>query len=165
GHRRIALINGLEHMDFAHRRRDGYLAALAARGVDADTGLMRSEEMTEVYGYRSAREMLAQPDPPTAFLVSSMITAIGIRRAIHESGLEMGRDISVVTHDDDLSYLKNGGDVPIFTATRSSVRAAGVRAAEMLLQMIAAPGNPLMTEVMEAELIIGASTGPAPAKG
>ncbi|BBU56736.1 LacI family transcriptional regulator [Mameliella alba] len=161
GHRRIALINGLEFMDFAHRRRVAYEAALADRGIALDPALMRSEEMTEVYGYRSAAEMLALDTPPTGFLVSSMITAIGVRRAIHEAGLEMGRDVSVITHDDDLGYLRNGHDVPIFTATRSSVRLAGMRAAEMLLELIRNPAHAPLTQLMEAELIIGSSTGPA----
>lgn len=162
GHQRIALINGLEFMDFAHRRRVAYVAALAGRGIAADPALMRTQEMTEVYGYRSAREMLALDAPPTAFLVSSMITAIGVRRAINEAGLAMGRDVSVITHDDDLGYLKNGDEVPIFTATRSSVRTAGMRAAQMLLQQIRTPGRPPLTQLLEAELIIGTSTGPAP---
>ncbi|CAG0911412.1 unnamed protein product, partial [Cyprideis torosa] len=133
GHRRIALINGPEHMDFAYRRRNAFLSALNERNIEAVPDFMRADEMTEVYGYLSATDLLAMPEAPTAFLVSSMITALGVRRAIHEAGREMGRDVSVVTHDDDLSYLKNGQDVPIFTATRSSVRAAGARAAEMLL--------------------------------
>ncbi len=161
GHRRIGLINGLEFMDFAFRRREGYVAALTGRGLAPDPALMRSGEMTEVYGFRSAQEMLAGPDAPTAFLASSMIAALGVRRAIHAAGLEMGRDVSVITHDDDLGYLGNGQDVPLFTATRSSVRAAGTRAAEMLLQLIREPGHPPLTQMMEAELIIGSSTGPA----
>jgi LacI family transcriptional regulator len=74
----------------------------------------------------------------------------------------MGRDISVIIHDDDLSYMKNGGDVPIFTATRSSVRDAGRIAAEMLLGIIANPGGGPEHRLLEAELIIGQSTGPAP---
>jgi LacI family transcriptional regulator len=162
GHRRIALVNGLEYMDFAYRRRKAYVAAMAARGIAADPGLMRAGEMTEIHGYRSAREMLQRDSAPTAFLASSMIIAIGIRRAIHEAGLEMGRDVSVITHDDDLGYLRNGDEVPIFTASRSSVRTAGMRAAEMLLQLIRTPGCPPLTQLLEAELIIGGSTGPAP---
>jgi LacI family transcriptional regulator len=106
--------------------------------------------------------MMALPPPPTAFLVSSMISAIGVRRAIHDAGLQMGRDVSVITHDDDLSYLKNGDDVPIFTATRSSVHRAGNLAAEMLLQLIKSPPQSPLTRMIEAELIIGQSTGPAP---
>jgi LacI family transcriptional regulator len=162
GHRRISLINGQEFMDFAFRRREGYVAALEARGLAPDPALMRSGEMTEVNGYRSAAAMLAQEAPPTAFLTASMIGAIGVRRAIEEAGLTMGRDVSVITHDDDLGYLRNGHDVPIFTATRSSVRAAGTRAAEMLLRLIREPDSGPLTHLMEAELLIGRSTGPAP---
>lgn len=162
GHRRIGLVNGQEFMDFAFRRREGYCAALTERGIAPDPALMRSGEMTEINGYRSARAMLDGAKPPTAFLVASMIGAIGVRRAIEESGLTMGRDISVITHDDDLGYLRNGHEVPIFTATRSPVRAAGTKAAEMLLQLIRDPRRRPLTHMMEAELIIGASTGPAP---
>ena len=81
--------------------------------------------------------------------------------AIEERGLRMGRDISVIIHDDDLSYMKNGEDVPIFTATRSSVREAGRIAAEMLLGLIAQPGSEPPQRLLEADLIIGQSTGPA----
>lgn len=162
GHRRIALVNGLEFMDFAFRRRAGYSEALRAVGLEPDPALMRGEEMTETYGFRAAREMLTLPDPPTAFLVSSLITAIGVRRAIHEAGLSLGRDVSVITHDDELSYLRNGEELPLFTATRSSVRAAGRISAEMLLDRIADPDQAVQTELLEAELIIGQSTGPAP---
>lgn len=162
GHRKVALINGLEQMDFAHRRRNGYLAALAARGLTARPEHMVSGEMTEILGYASAREMLAQNDPPTAFMVSSMICAIGVRRALSDAGLTMGRDVSVITFDDDLSYLRNGEDVPIFTATRSSVREAGRRLARILIDRIKAPDSDHVKALMEAELIIGNSTGPVP---
>ncbi|MBL4917774.1 LacI family DNA-binding transcriptional regulator [Szabonella alba] len=162
GHRRIALVNGLEFMDFAIRRRKGYLDALAARGISADPALMASDEMTEARGHRAGRDMLSLPDPPTAFVISSMISALGLRRAIEEQGLKLGRDVSVVIHDDDLSYLRNGEDVPIFTAARSSVREAGRQAAAMLLDLLGAPDSAPREALLEAELIIGQSTGPAP---
>jgi LacI family transcriptional regulator len=159
GHSKIALINGLEFMDFAHRRRAGYVSAMTAHGLPLNPDHMRYGEMTEVLGYRSASEMLASDNPPTAFLAASMITAIGIRRAIEGAGLVMGEDVSVVTFDDDLSYLKNGEDIPIFTACRSSVRNAGIGLAEILLRQIANPGCPPETKLLEAELIAGQSTG------
>jgi LacI family transcriptional regulator len=168
GHRRIALINGLEFMDFAIRRRAGYTESLADRGLAPDPALMRSIEMTETNGYHAVRDMLGAKTPPTAFLVSSMIMALGARRAIEERGLTMGCDISVIIHDDDLSYMQNGEDVPIFTATRSSVREAGRLAAAMLLETIAtpatAPPREATSRLLEAELIIGQSTGPAPVR-
>ena len=165
GHTRIALINGLENMDFAHRRRNGYVQALSNAQITLDPTLMRSEEMTEVYGYRSTRDLLTLPAPPTAVLTSSMMVAIGVRRALEDAGLKMGRDVSVITHDDDLSYLKNGEGVPIFTATRSSVRDAGRECADMLLKQIKNPALPPFTRLLEVDLTLGNSTGPAPIKG
>lgn len=162
GHRRIGLINGLEEMDFAHRRRLGYEDALNEHGIGIDPTIMTSAEMTEDVGYQNAKTLLNADHPPTAFVVSSMILALGVRRAIEEHGFVMGRDVSVVIHDDNLSYLQNGSDVPIFTATRSSVREAGRLVAEMLITQIADPFAAPKNTLLEAELMVGQSTGPAP---
>lgn len=162
GHRRIALVNGQEQMDFAFRRRMGYLDALQGRGIDPDPRLMLSDEMTESFGYRAAMQLLSLPYPPSAFLCSSMISAIGVRRAAGEKGLRLGTDLSVMTFDDDLSYLRNGEDVPIFTSMFSPVREAGRLLAEMLIELIEDPSRPPRTVLLEAELRVGRSTGPAP---
>lgn len=162
GHRRICLVNGLESMDFAWRRRAGYEYALKAAGLPLDPALMYAEEMTESYGYRTVVKTQAMVDPPTAYLVSSIIPAMGMRRAIEDSGRQMGREISVITHDDDLSYLRNGDEVPQFTATVSSVQEAGRQLANLLLDQIRNPGQPLPTRLLEAQLTVGRSTGPAP---
>lgn len=160
GHRRIALVNGLETMDFAHRRRLGYETALGEKGIACDPALMQTDEMTEHYGHRAASEMLDLPDPPTAFMASSIIPALGIRRALEERGLQMGRDVSVITYDDGLSYLGNGGDIPVFTATRSSVRDAGRLLSQMLIDKISSGTNNHTHRLLEAELTLGRSTGP-----
>ena len=162
GHRRIALINGLTSLDFAQRRYFGYCEALKSRGVEIDSNLVTGSEMTEVYGYMVAKEMLLQRSPPTAILTASMISAIGVRRAVQELGLTLGKQVSIVTHDDELSYLNNGQQIPIFTATRSSVRKAGRIAAQMLIDRIESPNAPKAEVLLEAELVLGASTGPAP---
>ncbi|MDJ1007090.1 MAG: substrate-binding domain-containing protein [Paracoccaceae bacterium] len=160
GHERIALINGFETMDFARRRRDGYEAALAEAGIGTDPALMARGEMTEGNGYKEARRMLALPVPPTAILASSFIPALGVRRAVADAGLTLGRDVSLIIHDDDLSYLKNGGAAPIFTAMRSSVRAAGQIAADLLLRQISRQAPSPAHHLLEAEFIDGPSTGP-----
>lgn len=162
GHRRIALINGIETMDFAHRRRGGYEEALRAHNIPLDPKLCASDEMTETFAFRTTQQMLAADDAPTAIICASMISALGVRRAIEDKGLVMGRDVSVITHDDNLSYLQNGEGVPIFTATRSSVRDAGRLVADMLIQQIKTPTAPPVQTLLEAELTVGQSTGPAP---
>lgn len=161
GHTRIALLNGKETMNFAARRRTGFEEALNARGIPLDPALMRSDEMLEPYGYTSVMEMMKLANPPTAFLVSSVISAIGAQRAVQELGLELGKDISLITHDDQLSFLQISGNVPMFTCTRSSVRLAGKRCAEMLLAIIENPDSAPRHELWEAQLTVGNSTGRA----
>ncbi len=160
GHRRIALVNGLEEHAYAWRRRLGYEAALAGRGLAPDPALIRAGEMVEPRGHAAVCEMMALDDPPTAFVCSATTLALGVLRAVRERGLAPGRDVSIVTHDDDLSFMPNGEAVPLFTATRSSIRAAGRRAAEMLITLIEDPDAGPLNELWEAELTVGQSTGP-----
>ena len=103
GHLRIALLNGDERLDFARRRRDGYLRALRDAGHAPRPALMTTGEMTAAYGYAQARALLAGPEAPTAFLCAATMIATGVRQAIEERGLVLGRDVSVLTFDDDLS--------------------------------------------------------------
>lgn len=160
GHRRIGFLNGPEVMDFAWRRRQGYLEALRVAGIEEDPALMRAGEMSEPLGFNSTQEMLALPAPPTAFLASSFVIALGVRRAIETAGLTMGRDVSVMCFDDCISYLPNGTQEPIFTAMRSSISAAGSRIGELLIAQIRDKTLPQPNELWPAELVIGPSTGP-----
>jgi LacI family transcriptional regulator len=164
GHRRVALLNGLETMSFAWARRQGYEEALARRGALVDPGLTDAGEMTEAFGRRAARAMLDLPEPPTAFLASAITIAFGVLRALRELGLTPGREVSIVTHDDDLSFLPNRDPTPLFTATRASIRAAGRRSAQMLIGLIDAPDTAPRRELWEVEFIRGLSTGPAPGR-
>lgn len=166
GHERIALINGLETMNFAKRRRKGYEAGLTSRGIEPEQRYIFSQDMVEPYGYEATCRLLASPAPPTAMLVSSILPAMGVVRALAERGIRPGTDVSIIAFDDCLSFLHAGDserrkDVPYFTAIRSSIRLAGRRAAQMLLEQIEQPGT-TRSELWEADLVIGQTTGPAP---
>ena len=60
GHRKIALLNGLANMDFAARRLAGFRDALEERGLCVPEAFVASGEMTENYGYATARRLLEQ---------------------------------------------------------------------------------------------------------
>lgn len=160
GHTRIGLVNGDEAMDFANRRRAGYADMLINRGIALSLDYMNRGEMTEANGYNAVKRMLLLPVPPTAFLMSSVISAIGASRAVQEAGLTLGQEVSLLTYDDDLSYLSNRQDVPLFTAVRSSVRDAGRQIAQILVNQISNPDGPPQNALFEAELVVGRSTGP-----
>ncbi|MGI9363664.1 MAG: substrate-binding domain-containing protein [Rhizobiaceae bacterium] len=163
GHRRVALINGLESMNFAHRRRLGYESALTNSGIEPDTTLISSQDMNEPYGYEATIEKLALSHPPTAFIYSSVLSAMGGLRAIAEHGLRPGRDVSLATFDDQLSFLQPGdgsSSAPFITSVSSSIQTAGQRVGEMLISQIANPLSAPVCELWNAELTIGKTTGP-----
>lgn len=158
GHNRLVLINGLADMDFAMRRSSGFQRALSANGIQSDGFGISNGEMTETYGYNSAIRFLESSQPPTAILVSSIIVANGVCRAIGDKGLAVGGDVSVMTHDDDLSYFRNAGSPPFYTTTRSSVREAGRQSADLLIKAIENPSLERKGVLLEAELTEGKST-------
>jgi LacI family transcriptional regulator len=162
GHRRIGLINGHETMTFASHRRQGYEMSLRQQAIAIDPAIIISGAMTEENGYRSTKRLLSTANRPTAILCSSMLLVSGVIRACYELGLAIGRDVSLIAHDDGLPFLNAEGLVPSLTTTRSSIRAAGSRVAELLLGMIAAPHAPLPQDLWRADLIVRGSTGPAP---
>lgn len=161
GHRRIALINGEDTATYAWHRKLGYREALDEAGISPDESIVFSSVLTETYGYKTTRALIESGNMPTALLVSSYIVALGVRRALGEAGLRIRDDVSVIIHDDDLSYFDNGGSFPQFTSTRSSVREAGVLGAQMLLDLIANPASGPKTCLLEAHLAVGSSTGPS----
>lgn len=164
GHQRIALINGPEYLTFSIRRQKGMLRALTEHGLTLDEALVEHSLMTDEHGYRSMQRFLQHAQPPTAVLCSSTVLALGAVRAINQAGLKIGEDISLIAHDDVLPMLKpENFSVPL-TTTRSSLRAAGARIATRLIGGILKRGDYPEQELWRAELIVRASTGPAPQK-
>ena len=163
GHTRFALLNGMETISFARRRRQGFEQALDAQGMRAPATRMVNMEMTETNAYDVTSKWLAEPEHPTAILTSSTISALGVARAVRDAGMELGVDVSLITHDDDLSFMANVGNPPPFTALKSSIRDAGATCARMLIDHIA--GKKVSSAIWDCEFVEGRSTGPAPKEG
>ncbi|TCL75655.1 substrate-binding domain-containing protein [Rhizobium sp. BK251] len=162
GHRRFALMNGPSHLDFAIRRKNGVAAALAERDLLLDDDCTTHTPMTDEHGLLAMEQFLQLEDRPTAILCSSTVLALGAVRAINQAGLKLGEDISLIAHDDVLPLLKpENFSVPL-TTTRSSLRAAGVRIAQRLIGSLKQINIYPQQELWRAELIVRASTGPAP---
>jgi LacI family transcriptional regulator len=116
--------------------------------------------MTDEVGFRLAEQFLAIEPRPTAFLVSSMMLALGCMRIIRASGLMLGRDVSLIAHDDVFPFLNADRMVPPLTTLRSPIRAAGTRVAEMLIDLLAGRAAETIHELWPVELVVRASTGP-----
>lgn len=160
GHRRIALVNGLETMRFAADRRAGFTAAMAQAGAEVRPEYMLSADMTEPFGNAATRELIELDEPPSAIVYGSMLMAMGGMRAAANAGCKVPDDLSMVTYDDALSFLEDDSadhDERFLTVVRSSIQEAGDRLAHMLMEKIDHPDR-LIQEVLQPTFLDAAST-------
>ncbi len=160
GHRKIALLNGNPAYNYAYDRELGYRRALTAAGLQTDAALICSDEMTEQHGHDETLRLLALPvsERPTAFVCSSISQAMGVQRSARQLGLEIGRDLSLIAHDDRLHEFRAESFDPPLTATQSSIGDAGGRVVELLINSLRDPDAPPPQEVWPVDLVVRAST-------
>lgn len=162
GHRRFGILNGPKDFDFTYRRLQGVEKTLADNGLSMAPSMIFHGAMNDEDGYRGIESLLDQPNPPTAILCSSTAIALGAIRSINQRGLRLGTDISLIAHDDVLPFLKPENFSTPLTTTRSSLREAGLRVGTRLIAAIQGDNSYPHQEVWRADLIVRASTGPAP---
>lgn len=162
GHTRIALLNYDERFNFANDRLNGYLHALVMAGLPHRPELVSNAAMTEASGMLEARRLLGQnaADRPTAFLCSSLSQAQGVARVARELGLVIGRDVSLIAHDDRLHEIRAENFDPPLTATQSSIGDAGRRLVALLIEHLRDKDAALAAEIWPVDLVVRASTGP-----
>jgi LacI family transcriptional regulator len=83
-------------------------------------------------------------------------------RAVRSAGLTLGTDISLIAHDDVFNYINADNMVPTVSTTRSSMREAGARIGDLLLQMLSGRDISKFSEVWPVELVLRESTCPPP---
>lgn len=99
GHRRIAMISAPLRLSFAAQRRQGFVGALREAGLAPDGALMIETTFDREGGYRAAQALLSREERPSALLVDNNIAGSGAFRAIVDSGLRPGKDISLIVYD------------------------------------------------------------------
>jgi LacI family transcriptional regulator len=159
GHQRIAHLAGLGDISTGHARRAGYLDALARHGLAGDPALVVECGYREAGGYTSMRQLLALPEPPTAVFAVNDLAAAGALRALHEAGLRVPEDCSVVGFNDLPTAIQVS---PRLTTMHLPLHAMGVAAAERLLEQMASDGGTVTPVVMPVTLVVRESTGPRP---
>jgi len=167
GHKRIALMNGPAGLAFVAQREAAFRRVLGERRINVPARFVSHDEMSEDQGFTRAAALLAGQDgpPPTAFICSSTLQALGVIRAAAGAGLQVGSDISIIAHDDVLPHLRSEHFSPPLTVTRSPIREAGTALAEMMVLRIGGMDPRKLQRIVLADLIVRSSTGAAPKSG
>jgi len=100
GHRRIALINGLDTTDTAQRRGAGFRSAMAAAGLEVPVDYVTGLGYEPRQGREAMRVLAALSEPPTAVVVANANAALGALLEARILGLHVPHDLSMVAiHD------------------------------------------------------------------
>ena len=132
GHRRIACIQGTPHSMPVRDRVRGFGDTLRAHRI-----VVTGEDFSVQNGYLETKLALAREERPTAIFALSNLILLGVVKAVHESGLRIPDDISVVSFDDNMlfNYLD-----PAITCIGQPTDEIGTLAVKLLIRAVREPG-------------------------
>ena len=171
GHRRIAFMRGPRVIPDAEVRWTSIQQAAAELGIKIEPSLVTridaagwapklvEHPTTPELGYKTVQMLLEKTRDFTAIFCFNATAAIGAIRALKDVGLSIPGDVSVVGFDDVQSAAYA---TPSLTTVHQPLTEMGRRGAQVLLERIADRQKEFPAEiVMEPELVVRESTGPA----
>ena len=100
GHERIAFMTGLEDSDVGKNRYEGYKSGLIKNNLIDDPALVFRGNYTFGSGVSGAEYFLSLKRMPSAILCANDSMALGAINRLHQEGLQVPDDISIVGFDD-----------------------------------------------------------------
>ena len=151
GHRNVWHVAGPKGRIGAENRIRGWRETLEAAGIEAPP--LRFGDWSAQSGHALARQLIADKSV-TAIFVGNDQMALGVLRAIHESGRAVPDEISVIGFDDvpDAAFYS-----PPLTTVRQNFAQLGRETMQLLIGMMRERA-PAADVVLPVELIVRAST-------
>ena len=157
GHKSIAFLGGDHTFAVQKERVEGWRQAHRAAGLVADDRLIINSAPNRQGGADAMKAALSLPQKPTAAVCHNDVVALGASRLLHESGLRVGLDFSIVGFDDiaEAAYA-----FPPLTTVSVGTRKMGMEAAKRLVQLIKGEAVDSQKFLGETKLVVRQSTGP-----
>ena len=158
GHTKIAVIAGDMEASSAILLTEGAKDAFAEFGITIQPDLFVECGFYREKAYQAAKDILAQKNRPTAFLIQGDNMALGVREAAYEAGLKVPEDLAIVGFD-DISISSLAG-IELTTVSQNQYN-MGMTGAQLLINKIKGQNQSGISSKieMEAELIIRNSCG------
>jgi DNA-binding LacI/PurR family transcriptional regulator len=154
GYQRIGMIIGAKTSTVSQDRREGFIKAFVDAGKVPDLSLIAEGDFSENSGYLAMQRLL--PLQPEAVFAQSDIMAVGAIKAVEEMGLKVPGDVALVGFDDipvtSLTNIK-------LTTVRQPITRFGIKAVELLIDLIEKGTEPARRLILDTELIIRDSCG------
>jgi LacI family transcriptional regulator len=162
GHRRVAFIGGPFRISnpparqrtntvwSIQQRALGYWIALREAGIRPDDRLYEGDNLGTAGGYRACQRLLATGRPFTAIFCANDESAVGAMQALHQAGLSVPDDVSVVGFD-DIEIAQHL--IPPLTTVRVDKESIGAWAVRRLVARALTPNAVATTIAVQVELI------------
>lgn len=156
GHRDIAYIGNDELHDFNLRTFSGFQQAATEVGLSLDLSRIQIHIHDEQSLYTAIDGMLASGSCPTAFFCATDLYAVHTMQRLHEAGIRVPEDISVIGIDDT---IVSRFTIPPLTTVSIDRDALGKHGFELLQALIAGKQAHTIT-LPSSDLILRKSTAP-----
>ncbi len=161
GHKAIVHL-AIPRTCFAGRERArGFEDALGEAGLPFDPASIIETQFGAQYGYELTVELLKRRNPPSAILARQDVVAVGAMRAINEAGLKMPKDISLIGTGD--IWFADTLRVGLTTVRHPLDKMARI-GVQRLLDLLSGKSVSSEPAVLDVELVIRDSCGPAPVR-
>ncbi len=161
GHRKIAYMKGPRLVMDTEFRWEATMEIAREFGVQPTPERivqMRTNAWSPQVGYEPAKRLTDATRDFTALVCFNDTAAIGAIRALHEIGLRVPQDVSVIGFDDIVGAAFH---VPSLTTIRQPLAMMGRLASTILLDRIANPGKKYAPTIMvKPQLIVRESSSP-----
>ncbi len=160
GHRRIAHVAGSQAVSTGLSRYQAFVSWLQSEGVDFDPDLVvRADWFQEDPGAQAFRELLDRGADFSAVVAANDLIALGCYDVAVERGLTVPGDFSVVGYN-DIPFSDKFN--PPLTTVRIPLYQIGLRAAQLLLDIIEGREAEPVSMRLAPSLVVRASTAAPP---
>ena len=157
GHQRIGLITYDKEVANVQPVNRGYEKALQKAGIELDRALIaRVNGFGVQAGLAGARELLSLDEPPTAIFSIADTLTLGVMMAIKTADLHIPENVAITSFN-NIAYAELAD--PPLTTVAAPVREMGVKAMEMLRDLIAGRNPAKRKVLLKTSLIIRQSCG------
>lgn len=158
GHTHLAFIAEPTHLTKSFLRLRGFCKTLEMRGLPIDNELIIEGGFRQQSGRLMGERLLNADNPPTAIVACNDLLALGAMSVARKQGLEIGQDISI-TGFDDIVLAENAH--PPLTTIHQPAQKIGTLIHQMLVRVINGENLEEKQIILQPELVVRQSTGPA----
>jgi DNA-binding LacI/PurR family transcriptional regulator len=161
GHRKIAFISGPLDLFSARARFHAFNESLDRHGLSRDPNLIQEANHRADGGHDAMQRILNSGAKLTAVMASNDLTAIGAMGAIHDRGLRVPDDISIVGYDDIVLSAYTQPSLTTLRLPRNEIATAAFQALYNARQSASKTPQDGENYNIHPLLVLRNSTGPA----